>query len=282
MVLAMFGFTVNDLFVKVLGQTLPVFQIIAIRGLFICLFLVVWRIAENARTGQSLAPLPRQYWPIVSVRALMEVLATIAFLIALVRIPFADLSAVMQSLPLAVTFGAAVFLGESVGWRRWAAILAGFIGVLIIIRPGFDGFQPATLLVVASVIFAAIRDLITRTLPKAVNSYWVTVATAIMVALFGLSATTVLNQWVPLSAWQVFLIFLASSFLIVGYQCIIQAMRVGEVAVVTPYRYTSLLWAIVFGYLVFAEIPDSLTVLGSVIVVGTGLFAWYRERRAAS
>jgi len=125
----------------------------------------------------------------------MEVLATICFLLALVRMSFADVSAVMQALPLVVTFGAAVFLKEPVGWRRWAAILVGFVGVMIIIRPGFAGFQPAMILMVFSVVFAAIRDLITKSLPATVHSYWVTVATAILVALFGLSATTVLQQW---------------------------------------------------------------------------------------
>ncbi len=281
MVLAMFGFTVNDLFVKFLGQTLPVFQIIAIRGLFICSFLLIWLLIVKVRDTTPAVP-DKKRWPLIFMRALMEVLATIAFLVALVRISFADVSAVMQSLPLAVTFGAAVFLGEPVGWRRWAAILIGFVGVLIIIRPGFAGFQPATLLVVLSVLFAAARDLITRVLPSDVHSYWVTVATAILVAGFGLTSTTVLGQWVPVSVSSVILIFGASSFLIVGYLSIIQAMRVGEVASVTPFRYTSLLWAIVFGFLVFSEIPDWLTVLGSLIVVGTGLFAWYRERRIAS
>lgn len=281
MVLAMFGFTVNDLFVKYLGQSLPVFEIIAIRGLFVVGFLVVWLLISNIRRSAPALP-AKNRWPLVLMRALMEVLATITFLIALVQISFADLSAVMQALPLAVTFGAAVFLGEPVGWRRWTAILVGFLGVLIIIRPGLAGFQPAMLLVVLSVLFAATRDLITKVLPADVHSYWVTMTTAIMVAIYGLTSTTVLGQWQPISAFSMLLIFAAASFLIVGYLGIIQAMRVGEVASVTPFRYTSLLWAIVFGFLVFSEVPDRLTVIGSIIVVGTGLFAWYRERRLSS
>ena len=103
-----------------------------------------------------------------------------------------------------------------------------------------------------------------------------------MVASYGLGSTTLLGQWEPLTLLNVLQIFGASAFLIVGYLCIILAMRVGEVASVTPFRYTSLLWAIIFGYLVFAEVPDKLTVVGSLIVVVTGLFAWYRERRVAS
>lgn len=281
MTMAMFGFTVNDMFVKLLGETLPVFEIIAIRGLFILMLLLAWYGFSYLRNNTPKRPTKTQ-WPRIFFRAMLEVLATIAFLIALVRISFADVSAVMQSLPLVVTFGAALFLGEAVGWRRWAAIIVGFIGVLIIIRPGYVGFQPATLLVVLAVLFAAARDLVTRTLPADVNSYWVNVATAVSVALFGLIATTLLGEWHSITFAQYALIFAAAGFLIVGYQCIIHAMRVGEVASVTPFRYTSLLWAIVFGFFVFAEIPDKLTILGSVIVVTTGLFAWYRERRLAS
>jgi len=281
MVMAMFGFTVNDMFVKLLGETLPVFEIIAIRGVFICAFLVIWYIVLHLQKNPPQRPLGKQ-WPRIFLRAFLEVLATIAFLIALVRISFADVSAVMQSLPLMVTLGAALFLGEAVGWRRWAAIIVGLIGVLIIIRPGYIGFQPATLLVVLAVLFAAARDLITRTLPADVNSYWVNVATALSVATFGLLATTVLGEWQPISLIQYALIFAAAGFLIVGYQGIIRAMRVGEVASVTPFRYTSLLWAIIFGFFVFQEIPDTLTIVGSLIVVSTGLFAWYRERKLAS
>jgi len=262
MTLAMFGFTVNDLFVKLLGETLPVFEIIAIRGLFICALLMVWFSVSTARKNTPKLPSKNQ-WPRIVLRAFLEVLATIAFLIALVRISFADVSAVMQSLPLVVTLGAAVFLGEPVGWRRWAAILVGLVGVIIIIRPGYAGFQPATLLVVLSVLFAAARDLITRTLPAAVNSYWVTVATAVSVASFGLLATTLFGEWQPVTLTQIMLMFSAASFLIVGYQCIIHAMRVGQV---------------VF----FAETPDKLTIIGSLIVVCTGLFTLYRERSLAS
>lgn len=281
MVLAMFGFTVNDLFVKIIGLSLPLFEIIAVRGLFICFFLALWWLFMRAK-HRNPAPPSLHHWPKILFRALMEVLATIAFLMGLVRIPFADVSAVMQSLPLAVTAGAVVFLGEVVGWRRWAAILVGFVGVLIIIRPGTLSFDPAILLIVLSVVFAAARDLVTRTLPKQVDSYWVTVATAVMVVVFAVVATSTTAQWQVVTLKQYALMLSAAAFLIVGYQCIIKAMRVGEVASVTPFRYSSLLWAVAFGYFLFGEVPDTYTVLGSVLVVGTGLFAWYRERSVAN
>lgn len=281
MVLAMFGFTVNDLFVKIIGLSLPLFEIIAVRGLFVSFFLALWWLFMRAKHRNPDPPAPH-HWPKILFRSLMEVLATIVFLMGLVRIPFADVSAVMQSLPLAVTAGAVVFLGEVVGWRRWAAILVGFFGVLIIIRPGTLSFDPAILLIVLSVIFAAARDLVTRTLPKQVDSYWVTVATAVMVVMFAVVATSTTAQWQVVTLKQYALMFSAAAFLIVGYQCIIKAMRVGEVASVTPFRYSSLLWAVSFGYFLLGEVPDTYTLLGSVLVVGTGIFAWYRERSVAN
>jgi len=281
MVMAMFGFTVNDLFVKYVGQSLPVYEIIAIRGVFICLILLAWLWILKLRGVELPPPMPKHSKGIVSVRAIMDVFATIFFLVALMVLPFGDVSAVMQSLPLAVTFGAAVFLKEPVGWRRWSAIIVGFIGVMVIIRPGFAGFEPAMLLVVVSVVFAAGRDLITKTLSSDIHSYWITLATAIAVALFGLISTTVLGHWQPVSVMDLVWILAAASFLTVGYLAIVLAMRIGEVASVAPFRYTSLLWAILFGYVVFAEIPDRVTIIGSCIVVGTGLFAWYRERQRA-
>jgi len=203
--------------------------------------------------------------------------ATVFFLSALYHLPFANISAILQSLPLAVTIGAALVFKEAVGWRRWMAIAVGFAGVLIIIRPGTSGFEPASVLVAISVFFAAARDLSTRALPKSIPSLLVTAATAMVVSIFGFIIVTVQGSWVSLSWGQILTMALASVFLFVGYQFIVLAMRIGEVAYVVPYRYTSLLFSILLGYILFAEVPDKYTILGSVIVVMMGLFTLYRE-----
>ncbi len=272
MMLSMLGFTVNDLFVKSLDGGLPVSQVMAIRGALLLLLIVA--IAWHKRVYSRIKEL---FIPLVLARSLCEACATILFLTALVYLPFATISAILQALPLAVAMGAALFLGEPVGWRRWIAIGIGFLGVLIIIRPGMGGFNPVTLLVVVSVLFAAARDVVTRRLPKALPSLLVSGATSVTLALMGFAISLYKGDWQPVNTTQFLTLAAASFFLFFGYQFIVLAMRTGEVAYVVPFRYSSLLWAVTFGYLIFNEVPDSATLIGSTIVVCTGLFTLYRE-----
>lgn len=272
MVFSMAGFAINDALIKSLDGVFSTGQVMAVRGciLSVLILLVIAQRGLLPRLREALTPL-------VVMRASMELGATLFFLTALVQLPFASISAILQSLPLAVTLGAAVFFGEPVGWRRWLAIAIGFLGVMIIIRPGTMGFEPATLLVVVSVVFAAARDLFTRALPKVMPSLLVTAATALIVTLAGTSMVIVQNSWVPMGWTELATMALAASFLFVGYQCIVLAMRTGEVAYVVPYRYTSLLFSILLGYLFFAEVPDQYTIIGSIIVIAMGIFTFYRE-----
>ena len=272
MVFSMAGFTINDALIKSLDGALPHTQVMGVRGLFLCclIFLMLWR--------QGLLPRFKEaFIPIVGLRASMELAATFLFLKALFLLPFASISAILQALPLVVTLGAALVFREAVGWRRWLAILIGLAGVLVIIRPGTSGFTAASLLVVFSVFFAAARDLSTRALPQSIPSLLVTAATAILVTVFGLTTVWFSGDWVDLELAHIKKLVLASAFLFVGYHCIILAMRIGEVAYVVPYRYTSLLWSIGLGYFVFAEVPDGHTLIGSAIVIAMGLFTLYRE-----
>jgi len=251
---------------------LPVSEIMAVRGFILTIFIIVLLVYNGI-----LKRIKEVFTPLIGLRASMELLATFAFLTALPLLPFASLSAILQSLPLVVTVGAAVFFREKIGWRRWLAILIGLLGVLIIIRPGSSVFQIASIFMVISVLFAAARDLATRALPATTPSLLVSCATTMLITLFGALLTTVQGNWHAVSLEQGITLALAACFLFVGYQFIIMAMRIGDVAYVVPFRYTSLLWAIVLGYLVFDEIPDRYTLLGSAIVVAMGLFTLYRE-----
>ena len=272
MVLSMIGFSINDALVKSLDGLLPNTQIMAVRGLMLSVLigLVLWQRGLLPRIKEAAIP-------IVGFRACMELLATFFFLLALVELPFASVSAILQALPLAVTLGAALVFREAVGWRRWSAIAVGFLGVMIIIRPGSSGFESASLFVVVSVVFAAARDLATRALPTSIPSLLVSAATTVLVTIFGFVALLFGDNWVPMNSHQLSVLALASVFLFVGYQYIVQAMRIGDVAYVVPYRYTSLLWSILLGFLFFAEVPDGYTILGSTIVIAMGLFTLYRE-----
>ncbi|ASJ76736.1 Riboflavin transporter [Granulosicoccus antarcticus IMCC3135] len=272
MVSSMAGFAINDALVKSLGDDLSISQILGVRGLMVSILivLVLWQRGLLSRWKEALIPM-------VGFRASMELAAAYCFLMALVQLPFASVSAILQALPLAVTLGAALVFREVVGWRRWSAIVIGFIGVLIIIRPGTGGFAPASLWVVVSVVFAASRDLSTRALPASLPSLLVTAATALLITVFGLASVWISGDWVPLNARHLQVLALASVFLFVGYQFIVLSMRTGDIAYVVPYRYTNLLWSIFLGYLFYGEVPDAYTILGSSIVIAMGLFTLYRE-----
>lgn len=272
MMLSMMGFVVNDTFIKSLDGSLGIGQIMAMRGAILLAFLmlVIWQQGLLPRLGELKNKT-------VFMRSLMEVCATLTFLYSLHLLPFATISAILQALPLTVALGAALFLGEPVGWRRWLAIAIGFCGVLIIIRPGLAGFDAVSLVMLASVLFAAARDLITRKLPPLLPSLLVSAATSITITVAGAGIATAQGNWQSVSLTQVSILATAAFFLFFGYQFIVMAMRTGEVAYVVPFRYTSLLWAIALGYLVFGEIPDTLTIVGSIVVIATGLFTLYRE-----
>ena len=275
MMLSMLGFTINDMFIKSLDGSLPSGQIMAVRGIILAVMisLIAWQQGVIKRVGELLTPM-------VAVRSAGEVGATILFLTALAILPFSTISAILQSLPLAVALGGALILKEPIGWRRWIAIFIGLIGVLVIVRPGVEGFQPASLLVLASVICAAGRDLATRCLPKELPSLLVSLATSVSICVVGAVITTAQNNWQIMSYAQLGLLFCAACFLFFGYHFIVMAMRTGEIAYVVPYRYTSLIWALIGGYFIFAEVPDKYTLIGAAIVVSMGLFTLYRELTA--
>jgi len=273
MCVSMLAFTVNDTFMKLVTETLPLFQAIALRGMISTLALVL--IAKAMGTLQ-LWPAPRDR-AVIGLRSLAEVGGTVFFLVALTQMPLANLSAIMQVLPLAVALAAAVFLGAPMGWRRITAILVGFAGVMIIIRPGTDSFTVWSVLGLASVVCVVARDLATRQLSASVPSTAVSIWAAVTVTAMGLVGAFA-EGWQPVDAAQALLILGAAAFLIVGYLFSVMVMRVGDIGVIAPFRYTALLWAILLGLVVFGTRPDRWTLIGAAIVVASGLFTLWRER----
>lgn len=274
MCIAMAAFTLNDAMMKLVTQTLPLMQAIAIRGgLSIAGLLLLGRIMGGLRF--RLAPRDRR---LVGLRTFAEVGATLAFLAALTQMPLANLSAIMQALPLAVTLAAALFLGEPVGWRRMAAIGVGFVGVLLIVRPGSEGFDAWSLLGLVSVAFVVVRDLVTRQFGAALPTVLVALWSAVAVTAMGIAGVVVSGEWMPVPAADAARLLLSASALIFGYVFSVQAMRQGDVALVAPFRYTMLLWAILFGWTLFGTLPDALTWVGAGLVVASGLFTFWREK----
>jgi len=275
MVGAMAGFALEDLFIKQLAGDMPMGEVIALIGCggtvnFGTLALL------NGRRLLSPAVLSR---PVI-LRNLGEMIASASFVSALVLTTLSSASAILQAAPLAVTLGAALFLAEPVGWRRWSAIGIGFLGVLLIIQPGMAGFTPASLLAVVAVGAIALRDLASRTVPPAIGSVQLSTW-----AFFSLIPTGLLMMLAmgdaPMLPHAADLVRLVGAFAVggFGYYALVGATRTGDVAVVVPFRYTRLVFAMILGRLVFGEHPDAFMLAGAALVVVAGLYTIGREAR---
>ncbi|MBY4894656.1 DMT family transporter [Rhodobacteraceae bacterium N5(2021)] len=271
---SMAAFTLNDTVVKLLAEDLPLFQIVFLRGLLTTVMLT----ATVAAFGKLSFRIPRGDRGKLALRTLFEIIAMVTFLTALVNMQIANATAILSALPLAVTLGALLFFREPVGWRRLSAICVGAFGVLLIVQPGAAGFNIYSLLALITVVLVAGRDLVTRSFSDGLPSMTIAVVTALAICLFG-GVMSVTEEWVRPSATHFALLTLASCFIIGGYVFSILVMRVGEVAVTAPFRYTSLVFALVLGWVFFAEFPNALALTGGAIVVATGVFTLIRERQ---
>ena len=273
MVASMALFGVEDMFLKWAAQGLPLGQIIFISGAFgmPVFVLIAWRQGQRIWVKDALQPA-------VMARNFGEMVGTGGYIAALATVPLSTVSAVLQAMPLAVTMGAALFLREVVGWRRWSAIAVGFLGVLIVIRPGVDGFRPEALWVLLTVAGLGLRDLASRAIPPQVTTAQVSAWGLAAVALLGVMMMGWSGEVGAVGAWQGFVLLGALLFGTGGYWAITAATRTGEVSVVAPFRYTRLIFAIVIGALVFGEWPDHLTYLGAALIIGSGLYSFARER----
>lgn len=276
MTLAMVAFTVNDSFMKAATADLPVLEAIFVRG---CLTSLALAVIAGRSGGLRFRFADRDgFW--LALRSVADVGATLTYLFALKHMPIANLSAIIQCLPLAVTLTSGLLLNEGIGWRRLVAIGVGFAGVLLIVRPGTEGFDRWSVLGLSSVALVVVRDLSTRRMSGHMPSSTVALMAALSVTMAaGVPMTSA--GLVPLSALHLVQIVGASLFLIVGYLTVVMSMRVGEIAIVAPFRYASLVAAILLGWAVFGQFPDGWTMIGSAIVVATGVYTFHRERLRA-
>jgi drug/metabolite transporter (DMT)-like permease len=271
MVLAMGSFVANDTIVKLVGQSLPVGEIIMIRGAVAILLLgliCAW---------QGLVPdLPKIGQRSVLLRSLFDVIGTIAFVTALMHMQIANLTSVMQAVPLAVALLSMVFLKEEVGWRRMIAIIGGFIGVMLIVKPSVSSFNSYELLALLIVFAVAVRDIMTKRIPARIPIFLIALANACFVTLGGAGLALAQGIQMP-EPWQVGLLALAACFLSSGYLCMVATLRLGDLTGTAPFRYSVMIFAILSGILVFGEYPDFVAMLGMVLIVVSGLYAARRE-----
>lgn len=276
MMAAMAAFVLNDTLMKLVSANLNLFQAVFLRGIGTTLLILAiarWQGVLRFRPT-------RRDQRIMVWRTLGDMGQMICFLTALFHMPIANVSAILQSLPLAMTLAAALFLKEPVGWRRYTAIFAGFVGVLLIVRPGSEGFNVYSLVALTTVIFVVLRDLSTRQLDRAVPNIFVTLVTSLAVTTMS-GVASVVQGWNSVSQGDLVLLGGAAFFVTFGYIFITMAMRVGDIGFISPFRYTMLVWAILVGLFVFGDVPRPLTLLGAAIIVASGIYTFYRERKVA-
>jgi len=275
MVLAMFGFAIEDSFIKMMGDALPVGQILTMLGIGgSAVFAVVILAQTRALFERAMLAGP------VLTRAIGEIAGTVCFISAIVFTPLSTASAILQATPLVVTLGAALFLGESVGWRRWAAISVGFMGVLMIIRPGLEGFSPLSLFALGGVFGLALRDISTRKISASLSTMQLSFLGFLVLIPAGYVMLLVTGQSLaPMDLRLTSLMFASIAIGVFAYHGIVAAMRVGEVSFVTPFRYSRLIFAMIIGVSFFDEQPDGYTLLGGAIIVASGIYTVWRERK---
>ena len=275
MTAAMLLFAIEDLLIKVISATLPTWQVI--------LFLAI---GGALAAGIALSVRGERHWSPaclstpVMIRNAAEVVGTLSFVTALALVPLSSASAILQSAPLLVALGAALFLKERVGWRRWSAIGVGFIGVLLIVRPGMAAFDPMSLFALLGTLGLAARDLATRVAPPALSSLQLSFLAFMTLIPFSL----LFGLWLGTSfVWpDLVTVGLMVGAALIGtgaYATVIAAMRAGDVAFVTGFRYSRIIFALILAGLVLGERPDMETLIGATIVVGAGLFTLFRERK---
>jgi drug/metabolite transporter (DMT)-like permease len=274
MVGSMAAFAIEDFFIKLASVELSVAQI-----------LIVLSVGGSAifaalcRQQRVLLFTRGVLHPLVMARNVAEVLATLCFVTSLSLLPISLVSSILQATPLLVTAGAALWLREQVGWRRWGAVIVGLVGVLIILRPGLEGFRPAALLAVLAVCGLAIRDLASRRVPRSIESvqlaFWAYVSlipAALLLSLTGEDFGAASG-----AAWGALAVAVFVG--VVAYGCLVIATRIGEVSVVIPFRYSRLIFALLIGIVLLHERPDGATLIGAAVVVASGLYALLRERK---
>lgn len=272
-VVSMVLFAFEDMFIKLLADELPFAEVLGIIGLLGFLaFGTMLKLKGGRFLTRDLAA------PLVVFRSLAEAIGSVGIVVALALTELSSTSAIMQALPLAIVLGAALFLDEPVGWRRVSAIVVGFVGVLLVIRPGMAGFQPVSLMAVVAVIGLAARDLATRRIPARIHSDQLAALAFLAILIASVLMGWVLGQEFVMPSARQSLLFLACMTVGVGgYALLVTATRLGEASALAPYRYVRLVFALVLAWLVFDEHPDALTMLGAGVIVASGCYMMWRE-----
>jgi drug/metabolite transporter (DMT)-like permease len=275
MVGGMASFVTNDALVKFASQSMPSSQLIFLRGAMSVLLILA--VAFALRTPVKL-PRGSRRW--VTGRALVDALATMLYLGSLFHLPIGNAVAITLAAPLFMTLFAALFLNEQVNASRWLAVVAGFMGVVLVlvVQPRADGFNYYALVCLLAALLHAARDLMTQRIDTSVPSIVVTLTTALTVTLLA-GMLTLLQPWQSFSLFEFGILALASMFLAGGYYLMVCAMRLGEISLVGPFRYTGILFALLLGFMVWGDVPNALAWSGIALLVASGVYMLHSEKR---
>ena len=261
-----------DAMAKVLGESMPAPQVV---WLYLVCVLVVLML-YFAATRQDLRRLARTQRPGLQVLRGLAILGSLSFIFAALQfMPLAEATVINFTGPLFMVALAGPMLGEKVGWRRWAAVLVGLAGAMIVVRPGSEVFQWAALLPIGSALFFALFQLITRKLAGQDGTMTTLLYTQVVAAAGALLAAPFF--WTPISLQQFGFTFLAGFVGLAAHICMFNAFRLADASLLAPINYTRIVASVLLGYIIFGELPDIYTIVGGVVIVASGLFVIWRE-----
>ena len=275
MITSMAFFAVEDSLIKFVTSTIPIGQILIMFGLGGALiFLLVAHFRNEKIMLRDMLLLP------MYVRALFEIIGRLFYVLAISLIPLSTATVIIQATPIVVVAGAAIIFGEKVGWRRWTAILLGLFGVIVIIQPTAESFSFLSILALIGMIGFAGRDLASRAAPENLSVFILGLHGFIALAFSGLIYTIWDDaNFVMIDIDTIGFMVGAVLFGVAAYSCLMKAMRTGEVSAVTPFRYTRLIFGVSLGVFFFNESLNYSTVLGTILIVISGLFILSRNKR---
>jgi len=276
MLLCQFSFATNDAFVKVIYQNYDeIFvlnQIIFIRGIFTLLFILLFLYIKKEINFKLIFTSNE-----LRIRGLLESLAAIFFFIGIALLPFANVYILLSMAPILLTAFGAIFLNEKVRWRRWSAVLLGFIGVVVVINPGKLESSYYFIFPVIAAIMLSIRDMYTKNFKKDYHSLQIAFMTCFVVTtLFGLLS---IYKFYDFSIMDIFILFIAAFFLALGYIFSVATIKIALVSVTSTFRYSVILWGVLYGYFLFNEVPSTNSYVGALIIIISGLIIISRQKK---
>jgi drug/metabolite transporter (DMT)-like permease len=272
MVAATLMFSFGDTLMKLAAGVLPTTEVMFVRSIVATVVVAAALIATGTirRTREALVGA-------MGLRASSDAFASLLFQSALARMQFADVMGVNQLQTLSLTAGSALFLGETVGWRRWSAVGVGLAGALLIIKPGTSAFDWWAMAAIGAVLLATGREIATRKIPPTVPTLLIMMLSSAVVSAVSL-AGAIVQPWSWPPKYELAMMIGAGLFSLTGQYCTISAIRSAELSVIAPFRYAAMIWALIIGFVVWQHIPDKWSLIGIVTVTGAGLYTFHRER----